>query len=176
MAVLGYTLVSVMMILIQTALLPQIPLRPPFDLLVVQVAYTALTLPRVKGGVVVLVTGLLVDGLSGSPFGFYLTSYLWLFISLQFVTQVLHVDSRILIYLSVLVGILLENLVALIVLSSSDATPDTMMWAMGQGGRQLLWAVLVSPLVYALLRLAYRVGGGVTQGAARRLGGSDGVL
>jgi cell shape-determining protein MreD len=175
MAVLGYTLVSILLILIQTALLPQIPMRPPLDLLVVQVVFTALSLPGLKGGAVIVMTGLLADGLSGSPFGLYITSYFWLFLSLQIATQVLHVYSRILIYLAILAGILFENLVALLALTVSGANPSTMMWAVEQGGRQLLWGAVLGPTVYALLGVGYRLGGLLAQGVGRSLEGGDGV-
>lgn len=175
MAVIGYTAVSILLILIQTSLLPQIPMRPPFDLLVAQVVFTALTLPRVKGGAVVLVTGILVDGLSGSPFGFYLTSYVWLFFFLQVAIQVLHVSSHILIYLAVLSGIALENLVALLVLGASGSHAATLVWAVEQGGAQLLWGAVAGPVVYALLALGYRVGGAVAHQVFLRLEGGDGV-
>jgi len=175
MAVIGYTLVSILLILIQTALLPQISMRPPFDLLVVQVVFTALALPRLQGGAVVLVTGILVDGLSGSPFGFYLTSYFWLFFTLQVATQVLHVYSRILIYLAILAGIVLENMVALLVLSVSGANTATMMWAVDQGGEQLLWGALLGPFVYAMMAVGYRLGGALARGIVCRLEGGKGV-
>ncbi|VFQ43394.1 rod shape-determining protein MreD [Desulfoluna butyratoxydans] len=175
MAVIGYTLVSILLILIQTALLPQMSMRPPFDLLVVQVVFTALALPRLQGGVVVLVTGVLVDGLSGSPFGFYLTSYFWLFFTLRVAIQVLHVYSRILIYLAILAGIVLENLVALLVLSVSGAATPTMMWAVEQGGRQLLWGALLGPVVYVIMALGYRLGGALAREIVCRLEGGKGV-
>lgn len=175
MAVLGYTLVSTLLILIQTALLPQIPMRPPFDLLVVQVVFTALSLPGLKGGAVILMTGLLVDGLSGSPFGLYITSYFWLFLSLQIATQVLHVYSLVLIYLAILAGILFENLVALLALGVSGANASTLVWAVEQGGMQFLWGTVLGPIVYALLDVGYRLGRSLTRGAVRRLEGGDGV-
>lgn len=175
MAVIGYTLVSTLLILVQTALLPQIPMRPLFDLLVVQVVFTALSLPGVKGGAVVLMTGVLADGLSGSPFGLYITSYFWLFFSLQVATQVLHVYSRILIYLAILAGILLENLVALLALSVAGANAATMVWAVEQGGVQLLWGAVLGPVVYLLLGGGYRFGGALTRRVARHLEGGKGV-
>ncbi|WP_300667547.1 hypothetical protein [Desulfoluna sp.] len=175
MAVIGYILASILLILVQTAFLPQIPVRAPFDLMVVQVVYTALALPRLKGCGVILVTGVLVDGLSGSPFGFYLTSYFWLFFSLQIAIQVLHVYSRVLIYVAVLVGILLENLVALLALSVSGVNAATMVWAVEQGVEQLLWGALLGPLVYVLLAVGYRIGGGLTRGIVCQLEGGDGV-
>ena len=175
MAVIGYTLVSILLLLVQTAFLPQIPMRPLFDLLIVQVVFTALSLPGVKGGVVILMTGILADGLSGSPFGLYITTYFWLFFSIQIATQVLHVYSRILIYLAILAGIFIENLVALLALSVAGANTSTLVWAMERGGVQLLWGCFLGPCVYLLLVVGSRYIGVLTKGMVRYLKGGDGV-
>ena len=175
MAVVGYTLVSILLILVQTAFLPQIPMRPLFDLLVVQVVFTALSLPGVKGGVVILMTGVLADGLSGSPFGLYITSYFWLFFSIQIAIQILHVYSRSLIYLAILAGIFIENFVALLTLSVSGANTDTLLWAVERGGVQLLWGGILGPCVYTILVEGIRCARVGLQGTVRHLKGGEGV-
>ena len=175
MAVIGYTLVSILLILIQTALLPQIPMRPFFDLLLVHVVFTGLSLSGIQGAIVILITGILADGLSGCPFGLYSTAYLWLYLSLQVATRVLHVYSRVLIYLAILAGIFIENVVALFALSVSGANAVTLVWAVEHGSAQLLWGGILGPFAYVALYGGCKFFGALSRKVIRQLEGGDGV-
>ena len=174
MTIFGYACVSLLFILIQTSLIPQLFLSTPFDLLLVQVVYTALNLAALPGTVVVLFTGLLADGLSGTPFGLYTTSYLWLFIVLQVGVQVLHVHSRGLLYVAILAGIVLENLVALFCLSVGGGE-NAMGLGLFHAGRQLLWAAVLGPILYGCLRVIYSMGAESGRVAAARMKGGRSV-
>ena len=171
MTPLGYIAVSLLLLLVQTSLLPQLFLFAPFDLLVVQVVFVGLSLAPLSGAVVVLVTGALADGLSGTPFGLYTTSYLWLFMVLQVAVQVLHVHSRALIYIAMVAGVLLENLVALFCLAVSGEMGAVNL-EIFYAGRQLLWVSLLGPVLYAGLSVFYRVGSKSGEAALAKVFGS----
>ena len=172
MTVVGYAAVSLFLLLLQTSVVPQIFLAAPFDILVVQIVFTGLTLSPLPGFVVVLFTGALADGLSGTPFGLHTTSYLWLFMMLQVAVQVLHVHSRALVYVAILVGTLLENLVAFFCLAVGGGTA-IMELGVFHAGRQLVWAALLGPFLYLLLGVIYRVGSkGGEAAVARVMGGN----
>ena len=84
-----------------------------YDLLIPFVVYVGLFRPLKEGLTVVIVLGLLVDGLSSGPFGLFLTTYLWLFAGVKWVVTFLHAHSKVILPFVVALGVLLENAVFL---------------------------------------------------------------
>ncbi len=65
------------LIIVQTTLLPDIPLfRGMYDLLIPFVILISICLPVGESLPFVLILGLIMDNLSGTPFGLYVTFYL----------------------------------------------------------------------------------------------------
>ena len=105
-----YIAVSLFLILLQTSLLPLIPLlENVYDLLIAFVIYLGLYRPIREGLILVFLLGFLMDNLSGSPFGLYLTIYCWLFIGVKWITTLFQVGNRVLLAVVVAVGVLIAN-------------------------------------------------------------------
>lgn len=107
-----YFIISLFLIILDTALIPTVPFSAMFyDLLIPFVVYIGLFRPLKEGVAVVLVLGLVVDGLSSGPFGLFLTTYLWLFAGVKWIVTFLHAHSKVILPFVVALGVLLENAV-----------------------------------------------------------------
>ena len=103
------------LIILQTVLFPVLPLLDRFyDLMIPFVVYLGLFRPVRESLPFVLLLGFIMDNLSGSPVGLYLTTYFWLFVGVKGITKLLQVRDRLLIImLIVAAGVLVENLIFL---------------------------------------------------------------
>ncbi|UCF94475.1 MAG: hypothetical protein JSW39_10040 [Desulfobacterales bacterium] len=100
------------LIIFQTTVMPNLPLLDRFyDLLLPFVIYVGASRPVRESLIFVLFVGFLMDSLSGSPFGVYLTTYLWLLIGVEFISKFLRLGNRLLLALLVLGGVIIENII-----------------------------------------------------------------
>ena len=60
---------------------------------------------------IIIILGLIMDQLSGSPFMLHVTAYFWVYISLRWITKVLQVGNRFRLPFIVSVGVLIENFI-----------------------------------------------------------------
>jgi cell shape-determining protein MreD len=142
------------LLILQTAVVPVLPLLDRFyDLMIPFVVYLGLTRPVRESLPFVLLLGFIMDNLSGSPVGLYLTTYLWLFVGVKGITKVLQVGNRLfIIMLIVAVGVLVENLIFLGTLTILG--PDQQL--AGDAAKtitvQVLWAIWTGPVFLMIFR------------------------
>ena len=107
--------ICLILVILQTTVMPYLSLPGRFyDLLIPFIVYLGLSRPVREGLLFVLFIGFIMDNLSGSPFGLYLTSYFWLFSGVKGFTQLLQVGKRVfVITFMVAFGVLAENLIFL---------------------------------------------------------------
>ena len=90
-----YIGVSLCLVILQTAVLPYVPLLDRlYDLIIAFVIYLGLYRPLRDGLILSFFLGFIMDNLSGSPFGLYLTIYCWLLIGAKSITTLIQVDNR----------------------------------------------------------------------------------
>ena len=110
------------LILIQTTILPYFnAFSGIYDLLIPFVIFICICLPIRESLPFVLILGLIMDNLSGSPFGFYLTFYFWLFVGVRWVLKFLRVSNKFLLSLVVVIAVLIENIIVIGDLASTDS-------------------------------------------------------
>ncbi|MBW2436897.1 MAG: hypothetical protein JRF29_06440 [Deltaproteobacteria bacterium] len=147
-----------LLLIVQTTILPYIPvLRGMYDLLIPFVIFISICLPMRESLPFVLILGLIMDNLSGSPFGLYMTFYLWLFIGVRFIIRFLRVSNRFLLSAVVVIAVLIENLLTIAIFAffrpAGQLPADTFLVLT----QQFLWAIVTGPLfLLFLLALAKR--------------------
>ena len=145
------------LVILQTAVLPVFPLLDRFyDLMIPFVVYLGLSRPIRESLPFVLFLGLIMDNLSGSPVGLYLTTYVWLFVGVKGITRLLQVGNRlVIIMLMIAAGVLIENLIFLGTLTVLG--PDQQL--AGNAAKtvtvQVLWAIWTGPLLLMIFRKMY---------------------
>lgn len=133
--------ISLCLIIIQTTIIPYIPLfRGFYDLLIPFVIYLDIFRSFRESIPVILFFGFVMDNIYGGPFGLYLTTYLWLFVGVRWIITFLHVGNSLLWPFVVVAGVLMENLIFVgsSVLLEAGLHINSVVW--GKIGTQVLWA------------------------------------
>ena len=146
--------VCLFLVILQTTVMPYLPLLDSFyDLLIPFIVFIGLSRPVRESLPFVFFLGFIMDNLSGSPFGLYLTAYFWLFIGVKGITKLLQVGNRLfIIALIVAAGVLIENLIFLGTLTILG--PDQQL--AGNAAKtvtiQVLWAIWTGPIFLVVFR------------------------
>ena len=145
--------VCLFLVILQTTVMPNLPLLDSFyDLLIPFVVFLGLSRPIRESLPFIFFLGFIMDNLSGSPFGLYLTAYFWLFIGVKGITRLLQVGNRLfIIALIVAAGVLLENLIFLGTLTILGPDQQLAGNAAQTVTIQVLWAIWTGPIVFMVL-------------------------
>ena len=146
------------LILIQTTIVPYFTaFNGIYDLLIPFVIFICICLPVRESLPFVLILGLIMDNLSGSPFGLYLTFYFWLLGGVRLVLKFLRVSNKFLLSLVVVAAVLIQNLIVIGTFALSG--PDWQLPAdtFKNMALPIIWALLTGPLfLLGLLALSRR--------------------
>ena len=146
--------ICLLLVILQTAVMPYLSLLDRFyDLLIPFIVYLGLLRPLREGLLFVCFLGFIMDNLSGSPFGLYLTTYFWLFSGVKLITQLLQVGKRVFVITFIVVaGVLMENLVFLG--SFAIFTPEQQFAgnAFSIVAGQVLWSLLTGAALLMVFR------------------------
>ena len=114
MTYLLYTIVGLVVVVLQTTLSMHFAiLGGMYDLFLLFLVYLGFYRSAREGFPFVFLFGLCMDALSGGPFGLYLTSYFWLYISLLGLTLVMRVSNNMILPLVVVGCVLFQNIIFL---------------------------------------------------------------
>ena len=159
------------LLILQTAVFPILPLLTGFyDLMIPFVVYLGLARAVRQSLPFVFILGFIMDNLSGSPFGLYLTTYFWLFVGVKGITKLLQVGDRLfIIMLLVAAGVLVENLIFLGTLTILVPDQQLAAGAAKTVTIQVLWAIWTGPIFLVVLRnIQNRLDAGFTAIYARK--------
>ena len=110
MTYLLHVVIGLMLIVFQTTIRPQIIiLNGLYDVLIAYVIYIGLFRPLKEALFMIVVFGFAMDSLSGGLFGLFLTTYFWIVLISYQITRFLHPDNRVLRFLSVGFGVMIQN-------------------------------------------------------------------
>ena len=142
------------LVILQTAVVPVLPLLERFyDLMIPFVIYLGLSSPVRESLPFVLFLGLIMDNLSGSPVGLYLTTYVWLFVGVKGITKLLQVGNRLFIIMLIMAaGVLVENLIFLGTLTILGPDQQLAGDAVKTVTVQVLWAIWTGPVFLMIFR------------------------
>ena len=152
-----YVAVCLFLVILQTAVFRHLPLLNSFyDLLIPFIIYLALYRPLREGLIFVVLFGFIMDNISGSSFGLYMTTYFWLLIGVKWTIKFVQVGNRFLLSVVVAVGVLIENLVFIgtFTVSSPDANFPVGMWSTVVV--QLLWALGSGPFFLLFYKFGHQ--------------------
>lgn len=124
-------------VVLQTAFLPEIFMGGSYlDLLLPLIIYVSIFRPVVESIFLILIFGLVMDSLSGTPFGLYIITYVWLFLGVRGSMRLLDAGSVFLFPLILTLSVIFENLLFAF---SVSVTPSVEVFA------QALWALVTAP-------------------------------
>ena len=146
------------LIIFQTTILPCLPLFDTFyDLLALYIVYMGIFFGVREGIPVAIIAGLIMDSLSGGPFGLYLTVYLWLFIGVRQLIKIFHVSNYILLPFVVAAAVLIENIILLGTFGLLE--PGTQFFSsfiINSVVAQVVWAIFTGPFIIQFYNFTYK--------------------
>ncbi|MCF8044990.1 MAG: rod shape-determining protein MreD [Desulfarculaceae bacterium] len=152
-----FIILALFLIVMQTTVLPEISIiSNSFDLVIINVLYVSLLFshPWVLGAVAVI--GCIMDSLSGSPFGLYLSSYIWMYILVQLMKPVFFSRSLFFLPAVTVFSVLLEYLFLLLSVFISSGGKGVLSLNFSLMIKQLLWAALLIPVAVKLVFIVHR--------------------
>ncbi len=157
MTILFYILVSLCLLVIKTTLIPGLPFFSKFyDLLIPIVIYLSLFRTLREGIPIVLFFGLIMDSLCGGPMGLYMATYIWLYVALRYLRQVLHAGNIALFAVAVASGVAFESLVLLVYMLV--IAPDAIVTAdaANMAVQHIFWALVTGPILMVMISWAQK--------------------
>lgn len=146
-----YFVFSVLLVCIQTTLFPEFfRLFAQYDLLIPFVVYLTLFRSSIGKLPVILISGCLMDFLSGGTIGVYIATYILILICFKNATVYFHFKNSILFQIVIIFSVLIENIIFAMVISFQTLTLNFSFYVGGVLATQLIWAVFSSPLVYVM--------------------------
>lgn len=146
------------LIILQTAVLTYFRLfTGMYDLLIPFVVFISICLPMRESLPFVIILGLVLDNLSGSPFGLHLTFYFWLLAGVRWIIKFLRVSNKLLLSLVVVGAVLFQNILIIGTFGFAGSGWHLPAAALKNIAQQLLWALISGPLfLFCLLAISKR--------------------
>jgi rod shape-determining protein MreD len=145
------------MMIAQTTLIPRLAFASHFfDLMLALVIYLAVFRPLPEALPFMLFLGVLMDNVSGGPFGLYLTSYVWVFIGARAAAKVVRAESAILIVLTLISAVAAQNALFLATRGVAGHGDLPAGWALRLVTEQIGWVLLIGPFLAWGMRHAQR--------------------
>jgi rod shape-determining protein MreD len=101
--------------------------------------------------------GVLMDNLSGGPFGLYLTSYVWLYIAVRLAATVVRAENAMVLVLIIIAAVASQNGLFFMVIGMSGTGGHTTGEMIRVVSEQIGWVLLTGPLIALGMRQAKRL-------------------
>ena len=152
-----YIAVCLAMIILQTSVMPYLAWFNHFyDLIALVVIYLGLYRPVRESIFLIAFVSVLMDTLSGGPFGLYLATYGWIYIGVVWMRRFMRVGNQLLLPAVMAVGILIQNIISIGTVTM--LIPDSQIPAavLRTVTIQILWAVTTGPLLLMLFNYGHQ--------------------
>jgi rod shape-determining protein MreD len=146
------------LIILQTTLLTYFHIFAGiYDLLIPFVIFMSICQPLRESLPFVIILGLIMDNISGSPFGLYLTFYFWLLVGVRWIITFLRVGNKFLLSTVVVLAVVIQNILIIATFGIAGPTWQLPAAALKAIGLQILWAAMTGPLfLFCLLAISRR--------------------
>ena len=152
-----YIITCLALIVFQTVIMPDLPVISSFyDLTTIFVIYLGVLRSNRESLPVVLVLGVVMDNLSGTPLMVYTMAYFWLYVSVRWLGRFLQVGMRFRLAFIVVVGITLETIISVVSFGGIKALSEMPAADIGKITIRLLWALFLGPVLILILQRLHR--------------------
>ncbi len=152
-----YIITCLILIVIQTVIMPDLPVISSFyDLTTIFVIYLGVLRSTRESLPVVILLGVVMDNLSGTPLMVYTTAYFWLYLCVRWLSRILQVGLRFRLALIVILGISLETVISVVSFGGFEALAEMPPADIGKIIVRLLWALFLGPILILILQRLHR--------------------
>jgi len=114
MKTLFFIILTFFLIVVQSVILPSFSwFDQCFDLLIIDVLFLSLISSHYSMGLAIILIGCIMDSISGVPFCYHVFSYLWIYMIVYIVKQLLFQKSIIFILIISIISVLIQHLLLL---------------------------------------------------------------
>ncbi len=153
-----YSCICLGLVVIRTTIFPIFPILDNFfDLLLPVIVYLGFFRSVRESILMLIILGIVMDSLSGVPFGLHLASYAWLFVLVKWLKQFLHISNYFLWSFVLTLGVLIENIMLTIVENLLNPGWGFLANAVEAVLIQLVLAALTGPLMILLIRSLHEI-------------------
>ncbi|MBW1835461.1 MAG: hypothetical protein JRI99_00620 [Deltaproteobacteria bacterium] len=151
-----YTLVCLCLVILQTAILPYITyFNNCYDLLIPFILYMAFFRPVFESILVALTIGLVMDSITGGPFGIFISIYFWIVVGIRWGMQFFHSGTVVMLPLAIAACVLIENLALLAITAVILKEQIFPAGVAGLVSWQILWAAISGPFVFMFIKFIH---------------------
>jgi rod shape-determining protein MreD len=141
-----FILISLFLIILQTVIFPGASwFSNSFDLNIILIIFLSLNFPRYWMAAVIACIGGVMDSLSGGPFFVYLFSYIWIFLIVQMVKQLVFQTSALFVVAISLVSVLIQQGLFLFSMYVGQDHSTVQKFEISLMVQQAVWGALVIP-------------------------------
>ena len=153
MIYLTYIVIFFSLVLFQTTIIPAFfESFKIYDLLLIFIIFFGFFKSITESLPTILFLGIFMDCISGGVFGIHLTVYFWLYMVVAVIIQYLHVDSRFLLIVAIIVAVLWENAIILMTMAIENFEEVFSLAPFKIVANQILWAVITGPIIFYLIK------------------------
>jgi len=152
-----YIAICLGMVILQTSVMTYLPMFDRFyDLIALFVIYLGLFRPVRESVLLIVFVSVVMDTLSGGPFGLYLTTYGWIYVGVVWMGRFMRVGNWLLLPAVMAAGVVIQNMIFIVTVTM--LIPDAQMptKVLRSVTTQVLWAVVTGPLLLTLFSYAHQ--------------------
>jgi len=148
MTYLYHIIIGSCLVVFQTVMLPHFPFSSSiYDILIPFLIYLGAYRPARESIPVAVVLGFIVDSLSGSYFGVYIITYMWLTIIIRWVSTLIDLENYLLLLLIFIIGVLIENLILFVAVSIANPVFQFSTSIVSGIAVQIFWILCTGPFL-----------------------------
>ena len=153
MIYLFYIAVFFFVAVFNTTIAVQFPfLHGVYDLVLLLVIFLGFYRSIRESLVFVIIFGIIMDGISGGPFGLYTTSYIWLYAFVLWLTRFIRVTNSMILPGVVICSVIIQNTVFLGSMALLDPNAKIPLFSYNIVMIQLVWGIFTGPIFILLFR------------------------
>jgi hypothetical protein len=157
MAYAFYLFICLFLVIVQTIIFPLCPIFFNFfDLMLPVVIYIGFFRSIGESIPVLVFLGLVMDGLSGGPFGLFFTSYLWLYGVVLLLKQIFLVKKILLLSFVAALGVLMQNGILMAVENLFSPKLDFIVNAVNILWIELIFAIIAGPMMIIAISILHQ--------------------
>ena len=153
MTYLLYIIVGLSIVVFQTTLPMHFGIfESLYDLFLLCVVYLGFYRPIREGLAFVVLFGFVMDGMSGGPFGLYMSCYFWLYVGMLLLTRFMRVSNNLILPLVVVGCVFIQNIIFLGTMAIFVPEVSVPSLSYKRVILQLLWAVVTGPIIILVFK------------------------
>jgi len=148
--------VSICLVIIQTTIIPVFfNAERVYDLIVTFVIYLGIFCSVRESISVIFWVGFIMDYISGTPFGMYISTYFWILVFIRWITNYIQITNWVLFSIVIAVGILFENFICYVSLEILGVGVKFSKEAVTFVCYQIIGAIFTGPFLLLFYRYLY---------------------